>query len=444
MTQSTTRTSSVPPLPSPKERRRLREAKAMTEKQVAEAVGVTPTTVRSWETGRTSPQGRKREAYARLLETYAAELDEKKRAKRKKPTKSAGKAAAETPAKQPEPAPAQKPEPQPQPQPKTKPAPEPEAASAEAPAPSRKKPLSRRPVRAVKADSRSRQNAQRRKEKAEALAGAAAAEAAKLTPAQAFDELYAYASPALVRQTYLLTGRRTLAQESVERAFHLAWHRWPEVAVDRDPAGWVRGAAYDYATSPWHRLRRAHRYPDPPNGERAGRPLRKALLDLPPMYRRTLLLYDGLGLDLPETAAETEATTPAAANRLLHAREAVAELLPEFEDERVLHERLREMVETVSAPAVASAPTVRLNSERRAKFWTRVAIAVTALIIGATAFTVVTAPRQYEPTPAPGQRVGGVPAPMGPQKLSKQDLKLRAKLRSVPMNGPERLLPRIP
>ncbi|MFC8079821.1 helix-turn-helix domain-containing protein [Streptomyces sp. NPDC057307] len=461
MTQSTTSTSSVPPLPSPKERRRLREAKAMTEKQVAVALGVTQTTVRAWETGRTAPQGRKREAYARLLAAYAAELDEKKRAKRKKRSKNSGNSGSSANAA------AEKPQ-KPTKQPPTAPA---KASGSETdtevevevevgtttdeapslqeilpgePAPSRKKPLSRRPVRAVEADSRSRQNAQRRKEKAEALAGAAAAEAAKLTPAQAFDELYAYASPALVRQTYLLTGRRTLAQESVERAFHLAWHRWPEVAVDRDPAGWVRGAAYDYATSPWHRFRRAHRHPDPPNGAREGRALRRALLDLPPMYRRTLLLYDGLGLDLPETAAETEATTPAAANRLLHAREAVAEQLPDLGDDQVLHERLRELTETVSAPAVASAPAVRLGSERRAKFWTRAAIAVTVLIIGATAYTVVTAPRQYEPTPAPGQRVGGVPAPMGPQKLSKQDLKLRAKLRAVPLNGPERLLPRIP
>ncbi|MGW6513829.1 sigma factor-like helix-turn-helix DNA-binding protein, partial [Streptomyces niveus] len=360
------------------------------------------------------------------LEGYAAELDEKKRAKRKRRSKSPETAATARPVA------------------KTEAASTAAPAPAPAPAPSRKKPLNRRPVRTVQADSRSRQNAQRRKEKAAALAGAAAAEAAKLTPAQAFDELYAYASPALVRQTYLLTGRRTLAQESVERAFHLAWHRWPEVAVDRDPAGWVRGAAYDYATSPWHRFRRAHRHPDPPNGERAGRALRKALLDLPPVYRRTLLLYDGLGLDLPETAAETEATTPAAANRLLHAREAVAERLPDLADAHVLHERLRELTETVSAPAVASAPAVRVSSERRAKFWTRAAIAVTVLIIGATAFTVVTAPRQYEPTPAPGQRVGGVPAPMGPQKLSRQDLNLRAKLRDVPMNGPERLVPRIP
>lgn len=440
MTQSTTRTSAVPPLPSPKERRRLREAKNMTEKQVAVAVGVTRTTVRSWETGRTTPQGRKREAYARLLAAYAAELDEKQtRAKRKKrPKNSTVPAAEKKPAE-----PAESAEPK-RPAAPTGTKATPPARPAPAPAPSRKKPLNRRPVRTVEADSLTRQNAQRRKEKAQALAGAAAAEAAKLTPAQAFDELYASASPALVRQTYLLTGRRTLAQESVERAFHLAWHRWPEVAVDRDPAGWVRGAAYDYATSPWHRLRRAHRHPDPAGGDRDGRPLRRALLDLPPMYRRTLLLYDGLGLDLPETAAETEATTPAAANRLLHAREAVAEKLPDLGDPAVLHERLRELAKTVSAPAVATAATVRVGSERRAKFWTRAAIAVTALIIGATAFTVVTAPRQYEPTPAPGQRVGGVPAPHGPQKLSEQDLKLRAKLRAVPLNGPGRLVPRVP
>lgn len=452
MTQSTTRPSSVPALPSPKERRRLREAMAMTEKQVATAVGVTRRTVRSWETGRTTPLGRKREVYARLLAEYAAELAEKKRATGKgrpaDPGNAAEKAApvsAESPAPAPPPAPA----------PTGPPAPEPRTDGTSLkdvlpgeppprPTPSRKKPLNRRPVRTVEEDSRSRQNARLRKEKAEALAGAAAAEAARLTPAQAFDELYAHAAPALVRQTYLLTGRRTLAQESVERAFQLAWHRWPEVAVDPDPAGWVRGAAYDHATAPWHRFRRACRHPDPFTGERDGRALRRTLLDLPPVYRRTLLLHDGLGIGLPETAAETEATTTATTNRLLHARQAVVEQLPDLGDEEVLLDRMRELAGTVSAPAVATASAVRLASERRAKFWTRVAIAVTVLIIGATAFTAVTAPTRYEPTPAPGQRVGGVPAPKGPQRLDKQDLKLRDKLRAVPLNGPGRLLPRIP
>ncbi|MDX2784892.1 RNA polymerase subunit sigma-70, partial [Streptomyces caniscabiei] len=83
---------------------------------------------------------------------------------------------------------------------------------------------------------------------------AAAPARPRLTPAQAFDALYAYCAPTLVQQTYLLTGQRRLAREAVERAFQLAWHRWPEVAVDRDPAGWVRAAAHDYALSPWRRV----------------------------------------------------------------------------------------------------------------------------------------------------------------------------------------------
>ncbi|MCI3221071.1 helix-turn-helix domain-containing protein [Streptomyces sp. NP-1717] len=447
MTQSTTDSSSVPTLPSLRERRRLREAMAVTEREVATAVGVTRRTVRSWETGRTTPVGRKREAYARLLAAYAAELDGKKRAKKERRPENSRTAQAKKPATPSAEAPA--PAPAPAPEPLTRDASLKDVLPGEPspgrrPTPSQKKPLSRRPVRTVEEDGRSRQSARRRKEKAEALAGAAAAEAARLTPAQAFDELYAHASPSLVRQTYLLTGRRTLAQESVERAFQQAWHRWPEVAVDADPAGWVRGAAYDYATAPWHRFRRACRHPDPFTGERDGRALRRTLLDLPPMYRRTLLLHDGLGIGLPETAAETEATTTATTNRLLHAREAVVEQLPDLGDEAVLLARMRELAATVSAPAVATAPAVRLASERRAEFWTRVAIVVTVLIIGATAFTAVTAPTRYEPTPAPGQRVGGVPAPKGPQKLDKQDLKLRDMLRAVPLNGPGRLLPRIP
>ncbi|MGK5632871.1 helix-turn-helix transcriptional regulator, partial [Streptomyces sp. URMC 123] len=56
------------PLPPPQERRRLREARSLTREQVAAAVGVTCNTVRSWEAGRSTPRGRKRAAYARLLE----------------------------------------------------------------------------------------------------------------------------------------------------------------------------------------------------------------------------------------------------------------------------------------------------------------------------------------------------------------------------------------
>ncbi|RFU83410.1 helix-turn-helix domain-containing protein, partial [Streptomyces triticagri] len=68
--------SPAAPLPSPKERRRLREARSLTQAQVAAAVGVSRSTVRSWESGRTSPRGSKAEAYAALL-TDAAPAPER-------------------------------------------------------------------------------------------------------------------------------------------------------------------------------------------------------------------------------------------------------------------------------------------------------------------------------------------------------------------------------
>lgn len=261
-----------------------------------------------------------------------------------------------------------------------------------------------------------------------------------LTPAQAFDALYAFCAPALVRQTYLLTGRRELARESVERAFQLAWQRWPEVARDRDPAGWVRATAYDFALSPWHRFRPRYRHPEPPPSDASDRVLLDVLLTLPPPQRRTLLLYDGVGLDLPETAAETEATTPAAANRLLHARAAVGARLPGLSDPTELHDRLAELASTERLRAPRPA-TVRDGSERRARFWTRAAIAFTVTLIGTTALTLRTAPTQYEPPVPPGATVRGVPPRVAPGPLSERERELRAKLRAETLNGPERVLP---
>ncbi|WAU85365.1 RNA polymerase subunit sigma-70 [Streptomyces sp. Qhu-G9] len=264
-----------------------------------------------------------------------------------------------------------------------------------------------------------------------------------LTPAQAFDALYAFAAPSLVRQAYLLTGRRELARESVERAFQLAWQRWPEVAVDRDPAGWVRAAAYEYAMSPWRRLRLRHRAPESPPVALDDRRLLSVLLSLPPAYRRTLLLHDGLGLGLPETAAETEASTPAAANRLLYARTTVAARLPELAEREELRRRLTELGGTDRLRAAAKPVVVRSGSERRARRWTRAAIAFTVLIIGSTAFTLRTAPDHYEAPLAPASAVPGVPPRSGPGPLSGKDVELRARLRAMWGKGPERLLPQL-
>ncbi|MFF8369095.1 RNA polymerase sigma factor [Streptomyces lydicus] len=150
--------------------------------------------------------------------------------------------------------------------------------------------------------------------------------------ATAFDDLHSRHAAGLTRQAYLLTGRPELARRAVERGFRLAWQRWPQVAVDPDPAGWVRAAVYECALTPWQRLlpwlRTARTAQELASSVGpADRALLAAVLGLPAPYRRMLVLHDGVGLGLYEAATEVEASTPAAAGRLAHARErVVAEL----------------------------------------------------------------------------------------------------------------------
>ncbi|WP_073912703.1 helix-turn-helix domain-containing protein [Streptomyces sp. CB00455] len=635
MTQSVETTSELS-LPSPKERRRLRESADLTHEDVAAAVGVTPNTVRSWETGRTEPRGRKREAYARLLARIAAPVQdppcpdpapdpdpdadpdadreialaeggaadtpatgpgpvsaphtggspklsgggqERPGGAGTRPKSAAPNSAAPQAAKPPAPlpghealppvritgspapdtpahgsadggedgephgpggrpvgaahikaalpehgphpasaAPAASPEagaaPQPAPAPcggaaapeapaacppapGTPPSPEtalapvptPEpgtaaaTASAETGAPTQTAdaaeiaeiagtagagattapttPDGSAPsdVSAEGAESAASADADpagpaEAADPAEEPTGSAESAASDDTPApppgpaRDFDALYAHAAATLTRQAYLLTGRRALAHEAVERAFQRAWANWPEVAADPDPVGWVRAAAYECALSPWHLLRRAHRHPDKPPVEPADRILLDAMLALPVAHRRTVLLYDGVGLDLPDTAAETEASTPTAGGRLIHAHAHLADRIPELagvppeKQSAVLRERL-----TALAPAVRIEPrpaaVVRTCGERRTRRWTRAALGLTAVIAAATAYTATTAPTRYEPPNAPGANVSGVPPLSGPQQLTEESRQLHDKLRADPAAGPARVAPRI-
>ncbi|WP_326785953.1 sigma factor-like helix-turn-helix DNA-binding protein [Streptomyces sp. NBC_00151] len=392
--------SPATPLPVPKERRRLRESRSLTQADMATRLGVSRATVRSWEAGRSAPRGRMREAYTRLLAADPADARPEMSTPQEDVT--------------------------------------PEDVTPELVGAGRgtgKK-------RSARVGERPRRNRAEGRLTEGWLTedGHSGLPEPSLTPAQAFDALYAFCAPALVRQAYLLTGRRELARESVERAFQEAWYRWPEVAVDPDPAGWVRATAYEYALSPWHRLRPRYRHPEAPPSGVADRALLDVLLELPPVYRRALVLYDGVGLGLPETAAETEASTPAAANRVLHAREAVAARLPELSSPEDLHRRLAELASAERLRA-AKPRTVRWYGERRAQQWTRAAIAFTVLLIGVTALTLGTAPDHYEEPLAPPETIHGLPPKAAPGPLSAAELKLRARLRSRQMNGPERLIP---
>ncbi|MFJ4619222.1 helix-turn-helix domain-containing protein [Streptomyces sp. NPDC088812] len=438
------------PLPPPEGRRRLREERALTQAQVAARLGVSRDLVRRWETGRSTPLGRAREAYAQLLsEPLHPSHDADMTARPEEPTPADTTAATAS-------APPPDADTENRAEPATAAGTRPATAEGAGPAAVRDgEPVAAggtepvvaagtEPAAAGGTEPVTAGHAELVVPKGGAAAGRGSPpsrhRSTSLTPAQAFDALYAFCAPALVRQTYLLTGRRELARESVERAFQLAWQRWPEVAVDPDPASWVRAAAYEYALSPWHQFRPRFRHPEPPPAAASDRALMDVLLTLPPPHRRTLLLYDGVGLDLPETAAETEASTPAAANRLLHARAVISSRLPSLADPAALHRRL---AETAAAERLRAAkPTaVRRSSEHRARQWTRAAIAFTVALIGATCLTLYTAPTRYEPPVPPGETVQGVPPKAAPGPLSHARLSLRAKLRSEPAHGPERLVP---
>ena len=58
-------------LPPPSERVRLRKAQGLTQARIADALGVTPGAVGSWEKGRYEPRGEVREQYAELLRLIA-------------------------------------------------------------------------------------------------------------------------------------------------------------------------------------------------------------------------------------------------------------------------------------------------------------------------------------------------------------------------------------
>lgn len=161
-----------------------------------------------------------------------------------------------------------------------------------------------------------------------------------------------------------------------------------------------------------------------------------------------MLLYDGIGLDLPDTAAETEASTPTAGNRLVNAHAELAHRLPELVDtapgkqSALLRERLGSLTPAVSL-VPRPAADVRRSCEHRNRFWTRAVVGLTAAIAAATAYTAVTAPTRYEPPNAPGAAVAGVPAPHnGPPRLSEESRQLHEKLRSEPAAGPHRLHPK--
>uniref|UniRef100_UPI003FA72433 RNA polymerase sigma factor n=1 Tax=Streptomyces sp. IBSBF 2435 TaxID=2903531 RepID=UPI003FA72433 len=214
-------------------------------------------------------------------------------------------------------------------------------------------------------------------------------------PADAFDALYRRSAADLRRQVAVLTGDRALAGRAVQRAFDAAWQQWPEVARDSDPVGWVRAAAHTYALAPWQQRLPGRRKARPTAG--AGLP--QALVRLRPERRRALLLHDGLGLTLAETAAEAESSTTAAASRIIGARRELAAAAPDDYDGGDATALLAALL--AAEPDVPDdAPSgVRAASERGTRRRTAGVLAMAGGLVLATLVCMVAGPQQAAPPP---------------------------------------------
>ncbi|KOV20855.1 hypothetical protein ADK60_25950 [Streptomyces sp. XY431] len=184
-----------------------------------------------------------------------------------------------------------------------------------------------------------------------ARTGPAPAPVTGVRPPAVFEEVYEAGHTRLVQQVFLLTACKHRAVHCVGRAFGEARRHWPEVAAGAEPEQWVRMRAFELALSPWHRggPRRAHVWRLPhrrikvrpadegqavlPDHDRLtdrDRALLKALRRLSRPQRRALVLHDGLGLPAAAVALEVESTVAAAEGRVWAARTALAQWVPDL------------------------------------------------------------------------------------------------------------------
>lgn len=123
-----------------------------------------------------------------------------------------------------------------------------------------------------------------------------------------FDAFVTYSWPRLVAQAFVFTASRDMAQDLTQEALLRAWRHWNRVADYDDPEAWTRRVLHNLCIQQWRRPRpvpgAVPDHPAAPDGGDRHVALTAALRQLPPERARALVLHDGVGLTVAETARE--------------------------------------------------------------------------------------------------------------------------------------------
>jgi len=156
----------------------------------------------------------------------------------------------------------------------------------------------------------------------------------------AFDAFFADAWGRLVSQAYLLTGNRETAQDLTQKAFLRAWKRWRKVTAYDSPEAWTRKVLHNLCIESWRRKGLEARHSGVDRAEVVeerghDHELVEAMKSLPAPQARALLLHDGLGLTVADTARELEVPEGTVKSWLSRGRRVVrAQIRPSQEADR--------------------------------------------------------------------------------------------------------------
>lgn len=131
---------------------------------------------------------------------------------------------------------------------------------------------------------------------------------------EAYDAFFQASWARLQGQAYVLTGSLEQAQDLTQEALLRAWTHWDRIAGYEDPEGWTRRVLHNLCIQSWRRSQ-TRRFDGPRHTATAAASstdevpqdhviLAQAMRHLPGEQARALLLHDGLGMTVVETARE--------------------------------------------------------------------------------------------------------------------------------------------